>query len=105
MGKVAGRQDDLIRAVDRALAGDWDAAHDLAQRHEGDALADWLHAVLHKLQGDTGNSRYWYRRTPHTFEEFEAWSWRRSGARLLSERHGDNCARTGCAVPLIGSDR
>ena len=71
MGKVASRQDDLIRAVDQALAGDWDAAHDLAQCHEGDALADWLHAVLHKLQGDTGNSRYWYRRTPHTFEEFD----------------------------------
>jgi hypothetical protein len=70
MGKVASRQDDLIRAVDLALAGDWDAAHDLAQRHEGDALADWLHAVLHKLEGDTGNSRYWYRRTAHTFDDF-----------------------------------
>jgi hypothetical protein len=70
MGKVASRQDDLILAVDRALAGDWDAAHDLAQRHEGDATADWLHAVLHKVEGDAGNSRYWYGRTSHTFDEF-----------------------------------
>ena len=27
-----------------------------------DATADWLHAVLHAIEGDTGNSRYWYRR-------------------------------------------
>ena len=49
---------------------DWAAAHDIAQRHEGDAIADWLHAVLHKIEGDDGNARYWYRRTPHRFEEF-----------------------------------
>jgi hypothetical protein len=71
MGKVASRQDDLIRAVELAAAGDWAEAHEIAQRHEGDALANWLHAVLHKLEGDTCNSRYWYRRTSHTFEEFD----------------------------------
>jgi hypothetical protein len=54
--------DELLRGVELALAGDWDAAHGIAQRHEGDATADWLHAVLHKLEGDTGNARYWYRR-------------------------------------------
>jgi len=66
---MAGRQ-ELTLAVDAALAGDWATAHAIAQRHEGDAVADWLHAVLHKLEGDVGNSRYWYRRTTHTFEEF-----------------------------------
>jgi hypothetical protein len=70
MGKVASRQDDLIHAVDLVAAGDWAEAHEVAQRHEGDALADWLHAVLHKQEGDTGNSRYWYRRTSHTHDEF-----------------------------------
>jgi len=68
---MAGRQEELIRAVDLAAAGDWAEAHDIAKRHEGDARADWLHAVLHKLEGDAGNSRYWYRRTPHTFQEFD----------------------------------
>ena len=29
------------------------------------ATADWLHAVLHKIEGDDGNARYWYRRTQH----------------------------------------
>jgi hypothetical protein len=67
---MAGRQEELTQAVDAALAGDWETAHAIAQRHEGDAAADWLHGVLHKIEGDTGNARYWYRRTTHTFEEF-----------------------------------
>jgi hypothetical protein len=33
-------------------------------------MADWLHAVLHKIEGDVGNSRYWYARVAHTFEEY-----------------------------------
>lgn len=54
--------DDLLRAVELALAGDWDAAHQLVQQYEGDATASWIHAVLHKMEGDLGNSGYWYRR-------------------------------------------
>ncbi len=63
--------EDLIRAIDLAVAGKWDEAHAITQRHEGDAAADWLHAVLHKIEGDADNSRYWYRRTSHTFEDFD----------------------------------
>jgi hypothetical protein len=29
-----------------------------------------LHAVLHKIDGDAGNSRYWYARTSRTFDDF-----------------------------------
>jgi hypothetical protein len=54
--------DDLLKAVELALAGDWNAAHELVQKHEGDATASWIHAVLHKIEGDEANSRYWYRR-------------------------------------------
>ena len=54
--------DELRRAVSLAMAGDWPAAHEIAQRHEGDEIADWLHAVIHTIEGDTGNARYWYRR-------------------------------------------
>ena len=56
------KADDLRRSVELAIAGDWDEAHEIAQRHEGQATADWLHAVLHKVEGDAGNARYWYRR-------------------------------------------
>ena len=54
--------DDLLKAVDLALANDWDAAHELVQQCEDDAAASWIHAVLHKIEGDLTNSRYWYRR-------------------------------------------
>ena len=64
------RRTALIRAVDAALAGRWDEAHDTAQRFEGDAVADWLHALLHKIEGDAGNSRYWYRRGVHSYDAF-----------------------------------
>jgi hypothetical protein len=54
--------DDLLQAVKLALAGDWDAAHERVQQYEDDATAAWIHAVLHKIEGDLANSRYWYRR-------------------------------------------
>lgn len=59
---MSAPKNDLIRAVELALAGDWDAAHQLVQPYEDDATAAWIHAVLHKLEGDLGNARYWYRR-------------------------------------------
>lgn len=52
----------LEKAVDAALAGDWQAAHEIAQEYD-DSFANWLHAVLHKIEGDTFNSRYWYAKT------------------------------------------
>ena len=54
--------DDLLHAVDLALKGQWDAAHQLVQQYEDDRQAAWIHAVLHKIEGDQANSRYWYRR-------------------------------------------
>lgn len=54
--------DDLLRAVELALADDWDAAHNLVQQYEDNPTASWIHAVLHKIEGDSANSRYWYHR-------------------------------------------
>jgi hypothetical protein len=70
MGGAASRE-ALIRAVDLALSGDWDGAHAIAQADEQNAAACWIHAVLHKIEGDHWNSRYWYRRTAHGFEDFK----------------------------------
>ena len=53
---------ELVRAVELALAGDWDAAHQIVQQYEDNATASGIHAVLHKMEGDLGNSRYWYNR-------------------------------------------
>jgi len=59
---MSEQTDELLEAIELALAGQWDAAHELVQQYEDDATASWIHAVLHKLEGDLGNSRYWYRR-------------------------------------------
>ena len=53
---------DLLHAIDLALADQWEAAHQVVQVYEDDATAAWIHAVLHKIEGDLGNARYWYQR-------------------------------------------
>jgi hypothetical protein len=41
--------------------GDWNRAHELAQADEG-GQGDWVHAYLHRKEGDAWNAGYWYRR-------------------------------------------
>lgn len=41
--------------------GDWKQAHESAQQDEGPA-GSWVHAYLHRKEGDPSNARYWYRR-------------------------------------------
>jgi hypothetical protein len=41
--------------------GDWTRAHESAQRDEGPE-GSWVHAYLHRKEGDQGNAAYWYRR-------------------------------------------
>ncbi len=53
---------ELLHAIDLALDGQWDAAHGIVQQYDSDRTASWIHAVLHKIEGDRGNSLYWYHR-------------------------------------------
>jgi hypothetical protein len=57
---------ELIRAIDLALDKQWDAAHNIVQKYESDSTASWIHAVLHKIEGDRSNSLYWYSRAGKT---------------------------------------
>jgi hypothetical protein len=41
--------------------GDWEKAHEVAQDVAG-ADGAWVHAYLHRKEGDLGNAGYWYRR-------------------------------------------
>jgi hypothetical protein len=41
--------------------GDWSRAHKSAQQDEGPE-GSWVHAYLHRKEGDSGNAGYWYRR-------------------------------------------
>ena len=49
-----------------AAQGEWDRAHECAQAGEGKD-ADWVHAYLHRVEGDPANARYWYARAGKAF--------------------------------------
>lgn len=51
----------LLRALWHDAKGDWHAAHRLTQAEEGSTAA-WVHAYLHRKEGDLSNASYWYRR-------------------------------------------
>lgn len=57
--------DELTRALDRLEAGDWEGAHSIVQGADDDDTA-WLHAHLHRVEGDEANAAYWYRRAGRT---------------------------------------
>lgn len=40
----------------------WQKAHEIAQSNEGEPAHDWVHALVHRIEGDESNARYWYRR-------------------------------------------
>jgi hypothetical protein len=44
-----------------AAKGDWDRAHRIVQ-DEPSADAAWVHAYLHRVEGDLSNAGYWYRK-------------------------------------------
>ena len=63
---------NLLQAIDLAVAGQWNVAHEMVQQYETDMTAAWIHAVLHKIEGDHDNSRYCYdraRRLEHVSDE------------------------------------
>jgi len=43
-----------------AKRGDWDTAHTIVMNEDGRDAA-WVHAYLHRVEGDAGNAAYWYR--------------------------------------------
>ena len=50
----------LIEAIDNALSGKWQDAHEIVQQDEESEFACWIHAALHHQEGDLPNARYWY---------------------------------------------
>lgn len=53
--------DQALQALWQDRNGNWDRAHDLAQA-ANNAQGDWVHAYLHRKEGDIGNAGYWYSR-------------------------------------------
>lgn len=57
----------LKKAIDFAINNNWEEAHAIVQ-DGNDFYSCWIHAVLHKLEGDNGNSRYWYVKAGKKFD-------------------------------------
>ena len=52
---------DLLKSLWWVKKGNWEKSHNIAQDiHDSDG--SWVHAYLHRLEGDLGNAAYWYRK-------------------------------------------
>ena len=73
----------LLLALWYDARGDWEKAHSLAQDVD-DRSGAWVHAYLHRKEGDLGNAGYWYRRAnqPVATDSLDA-EWARLVAALL----------------------
>ncbi|MDC6364969.1 MULTISPECIES: hypothetical protein [Flavobacteriaceae] len=49
--------------------GDWNASHDIAQEIHS-TMGSWIHAYLHRKEGDEWNARYWYRQACRPFPDY-----------------------------------
>jgi hypothetical protein len=62
LGKsVPPEASDYLQSLWYDANGNWSKAHEIIQNIE-DKNAAWIHAYLHRKEGDTGNADYWYRR-------------------------------------------
>ena len=56
----------LNTAIRHLQRGDWQKAHPIVQNDSSD-IGCWAHGIVHLLEGDVGNARYWYRRAGRPF--------------------------------------
>jgi hypothetical protein len=73
----------LLQALWHDARGDWDGAHRVAQDID-DQSGAWVHAYLHRKEGDLGNAAYWYLRAdqPVATDSLDA-EWARIAMALL----------------------
>jgi hypothetical protein len=66
-----------------AAKGEWDQAHSIVQEQDSTDAA-WVHAYLHRVEGDLGNASYWYRKAgqPVAKDSLEA-EWERIASALI----------------------
>jgi len=76
-----------LLALWHGLKGAWHEAHTIVQESEGDPACDWVHAWLHRIEGDLANAAYWYRRAGRSAGKGSVESEGRSiAASLLADR-------------------
>lgn len=57
---------ELGRALEHLAAGEWQPAHEIVQADKS-VLAAWMHGIVHTIEGDLDNARYWYRKADREF--------------------------------------
>lgn len=62
----------MIESGSFAMGDNWDIAHELCQKHEGETDFDRLHAILHLIEGDEFNWNFWLHRGNYQFETMNA---------------------------------
>jgi hypothetical protein len=79
----------LLTALWWEAKGDWNQAHEIAQAEDG-ADAAWVHAYLHRKEGDASNAAYWYNcsRQPHSTLPFDK-EWEQIVSALLNNSAAD----------------
>jgi Tfp pilus assembly protein PilF len=60
---------ELQAALELLQRQDWKAAHEIVQKDEESPLACWAHGIVHLMEGDISNARYWYREAKRPFDE------------------------------------
>jgi hypothetical protein len=60
---------ELDRAVELLERGDWQGAHEIVQKDEQSQLSCWAHGIVHIMEGDIPNARYWYRQAKRPFPQ------------------------------------
>ena len=61
--------DELSKAIDHLEAGNWRSAHEIVQRDEESPLACWAHGIVHLMEGDESNARYWFGKARRAFPD------------------------------------
>ncbi len=59
---------EVLKSLWYDAKGDWEASHNIAQDIHSD-LGSWIHAYLHRKEGDEWNAGYWYRRANRPFSK------------------------------------
>jgi len=62
-------EDELYKAIGHLEAGDWRSAHEIVQQDEESSLARWAHGIVHLMEGDNANARYWFRKAGQPFQD------------------------------------
>ena len=82
-------REPLTRAVELLAAGEWQRAHEIVQALSS-TMAAWLHGIVHTLEGDLANARYWYGQVGRVFPGAQAVQAEIGSARLAIRGDGES---------------